>query len=46
MCRLQGTETVTVGIQPGVAFAMVPLGLKLEGVATAPDLEKGLASLD
>jgi len=34
---------VIVGIQPEVAFAMVQLGLTLEGVATALDLEEGLA---
>src|SRR2546426_294493 len=34
-----------VGIQPEVAFAMVQLGLTLEGVATALDLEEGLAYL-
>jgi rsbT antagonist protein RsbS len=35
-----------VGIQPEVAFAMVQLGLTLEDVATALDLEEGLAYLD
>lgn len=44
--RLRGAETVIVGIQPEVAFAMVQLGLTLEGVATALDLEEGLAFLD
>ena len=43
--RLRGAETVIVGIQPEVAFAMVQLGLTLEGVATALDLEEGLAYL-
>ena len=46
MIRLRGAETVIVGIQPEVAFAMVHLGLTLEGVATALDLEEGLAYLD
>src|SRR5215467_9787654 len=46
MIRLRGAEMVIVGIQPEVAFAMVQLGLKLEGVATALDLEEGLAYLD
>jgi len=46
MIRLRGAETVIVGIQPEVAFAMVQLGLTLEGVATALDLEEGLAFLD
>lgn len=45
MLRLRGAETVIVGIQPEVAFAMVQLGLTLEGVATALDLEEGLVFL-
>jgi len=45
MTRLRGAETVIVGIQPEVAFAMVQLGLVLEDVATALDLEEGLAFL-
>jgi len=43
--KLRGAETVVVGIQPEVAFAMVQLGLSLEGIATALDLEEGLALL-
>jgi rsbT antagonist protein RsbS len=46
MIRLRGAETVIVGIQPEVAFAMVQLGLTLEGVAAALDLEEGLAYLN
>ncbi|TMQ52901.1 MAG: STAS domain-containing protein [Candidatus Eisenbacteria bacterium] len=46
MVLLRGAETVIVGIQPDVAFAMVHMGLKMEGVATALDLEEGLAYLD
>jgi rsbT antagonist protein RsbS len=46
MIRLRGAQTVIVGIQPEVAFAMVQLGLTLEDVATALDLEEGLAYLD
>ncbi|TAM83874.1 MAG: STAS domain-containing protein [Acidobacteria bacterium] len=42
MIRLRGAHTVIVGIQPEVAFSMVQLGLKLEGVATVLDLEEGL----
>ena len=45
MIKLRGAETVIVGIQPEVAFSMVRLGLTLEGVATALDLEEGLAFL-
>lgn len=43
--KLRGAETVVVGIQPDVAFAMVQLGLSLEGIATALDLEEGIAHL-
>ena len=46
MIRLRGAETVIVGIQPEVAFAMVQLGISLEGVVTALDLEEGLAYLN
>ena len=44
--RLRGADTVIVGIQPEVAFAMTELGLTLVGVDTALDLEEGLALLD
>jgi rsbT antagonist protein RsbS len=44
--RLRGAETVIVGIQPEVAFTMVQLGLRLDGVPTALDLEEGLAYLE
>jgi len=44
--RLRGAETVIVGIQPEVAFAMVQLGLTLEDIPTALDLEEGLAYLN
>jgi rsbT antagonist protein RsbS len=46
MIRLRGAEMVIVGIQPEVAFALVRLGLKLEGVSTALDLEEGILYLD
>jgi rsbT antagonist protein RsbS len=46
MITLRGAETVIVGIQPEVAFAMVQLGLTLGGVAAALDLEEGLAYLN
>ncbi len=46
MIRLRGAETVIVGIQPDVAFAMVHMGLSLEGVTTTLDLEEGLDYLN
>ena len=44
--KLRGAETIIVGIQPDVAFAMVRLGLTLDNVATTLDLEEGLALLN
>jgi rsbT antagonist protein RsbS len=43
--RLRGAKTVIVGIQPEVAVAMVQLGLTLDGIPTALDLEEGLELL-
>ena len=45
MARLRGAETVIVGIQPAVAVAMVRLGLRLDDIHTALDLEEGLEHL-
>jgi rsbT antagonist protein RsbS len=45
MAKLRGAQTVVVGIQPEVAFAMVELGLTLEGIVTALDLEEGMTVL-
>lgn len=42
MTQLRGARTVLVGIRPDVAFAMVQLGLNLEGVITAHDLDDGM----
>ena len=46
MARLRGALTVIVGIQPDVALAMIELGMGTGTVATALDLEEGLAYLD
>ena len=44
--KLRGAETVIVGIQPEVAFSMIQLGLKLDDVKTALNLEDGLLLLN
>lgn len=45
--KLRGADTVIVGIQPEVAFAMSELGLtiRFRGIETALDLEEGLRLL-
>jgi rsbT antagonist protein RsbS len=45
MARLRGAETVIVGIQASVAFAMARLGMHLDDVHTALDLEEGMQYL-
>jgi len=45
MVRLRGARTVMVGLQPEVAFAMAQLGITLENVTTALDVEEGIAYL-
>ncbi|HUH70766.1 MAG TPA: STAS domain-containing protein [Mycobacterium sp.] len=46
MTRLRGADTVIVGLQPEIAFAMVQLGLAFDDMNTALDLEEGLALLN
>ncbi len=44
--QLRGAEMIIVGIQPDVAFAMVQLGLRLDNVSVALDLERGIDYLE
>ena len=46
MAGLRGASTVIVGINPEVAYTMVRLGLNLNTVHTALDLDEGLAVLN
>jgi rsbT antagonist protein RsbS len=45
MTSLMGTKAVLTGIQPAVAITLIELGITMENVHTALDLEQGISIL-
>ncbi|PKR82535.1 STAS domain-containing protein [Heyndrickxia camelliae] len=45
MSKLMGAKVVVTGIRPAVAITLIELGIRLEDVSTAIDLENGLEKL-
>ena len=45
MSKIMDAETVVVGMQPAVAITLIELGLELNGVHTALNVERGMELL-
>jgi rsbT antagonist protein RsbS len=46
MAGVLDARTVLAGMQPAVAITMVDLGLRLKGISTALNVERGMALLE
>ena len=46
MAKMMGCETVIVGMQPQVAMTLTEMGLDIEGVRSALNVDRGIELLD
>lgn len=46
MAKMMGCETVIVGMQPQVAMTLTEMGLEIEGVRSALNVDRGIELLD